>query len=438
MKQLLIKNGNCYIDGKWETTNILIEDEKIKYIGNDDIDIDDTFDATGLKIIPGLIDPHVHFDLDCGTVTSVDSFDTGSISAIYGGVTTIIDFVDPARNSTKLKDKFYARLSLAKTCHVDYHLHGCIKEPDGDLEQYVLMLKKLGMNTIKLFTTYSETHRRTYDNDIKRLLALSKKYKFLVCCHIENDELVDLKEEYKCTDIAIARPSESEITETLKLASFVRETGGYLYMVHCSSGETVKRLKDEYSDILGTHMFLESCPQYFTFDKSVLEGENGCLFTFAPPLRSKEEKETLIWNFDSINTIGTDHCAFMEEDKRSHPMLIGHPLGIGGIESSFLVMHKTFGDAVIDKMSKNVAELEGFSSKGAIKVGKDADLVFIQDTPTYRIGKPHGTSDYSIYEGIEVNEKIIHTMLRGNFILKDEEYLGSKGELINCDKEICL
>lgn len=438
MKQLLIKNGNCFIDGKWEITSILIEDEKIKYIGNDDIDIDDVFDATGLKIIPGLIDPHVHFDLDCGTVTSVDSFDTGSISAIYGGVTTIIDFLDPARNAIKLKDKFYDRLSLAKNCHVDYHLHGCIKEPDGDLEKFVLQLKRLGMNTIKLFTTYSETHRRTYDEDIKRLLVLSKKYKFLVCCHIENDELVDLKEEYKCTDIATARPSEAEITETLKLASFVRETGGYLYMVHCSSGETVKRLKEEYGDILGTHLILESCPQYFSFDKSVLDDANGCLFTFAPPLRSKEEKEALIWNFDSISTIGTDHCAFMEEDKRSHPMLIGHPLGIGGIESSFLVMHKLFGDSVIDKMSKNVADLEGFSSKGAIKVGKDADLVFIQDTPTYPIGKPHGTSDYSIYEGIEVNEKIIHTMLRGNFILKDGEYLGSKGELVNCDKELSL
>ena len=125
----------------------------------------------------------------------------------------------------------------------------------------------------------------------------------------------------------------------------------------------------------------------------------------------------------------------MKEDKISHPSLIGHPLGIGGIESSFLVLHKQFGDEVIDKMTSNLADLERLSSKGRIAVGKDADLVFIKDVDEYSIGKPHGTCDYSVYEGIKVKEKIVHTMLRGNFILKDEKFLGGKGELLNCDKE---
>ena len=438
MSELFITNGNCYIDGKWEKANILIKDEKIAYVGPEFLDCREIFDAEGLKIIPGLIDPHVHFALDCGTVTSVDDFDAGTRSAAYGGITTIIDFLDPTRNARKLERSFYDRLSLAKTSHVDYHLHGCIKEPDADLEQYVLTMKKLGINTIKLFTTYSETHRRTYDKDIIKLLELSKKYKFLVCCHIENDEMVDLKPEYKCTDIAIARPSRSETGEALKLAGFARQTGGYLYMVHCSSGNTLKSFVDEYSDILGKNLFVESCPQYFYFNKNVLQESNGCLFTFAPPLRSENEQQLLCENFSHLSTIGTDHCSFNLDDKRSHPNLIGHPLGIGGIESSFLVMHKKFGDSVIDKMSKNIAILEGFSQKGAIFEGKDADLVFIKDTLPYMIGKPHGKADYSVYEGIEVNEKIIHTMLRGKFILKDEQFLGGKGELINCDKEVKL
>ena len=438
MNKLFIKNGKCFIDGQWQDFNILVEDEKISYVGPNNIDCENVFDASGLKIIPGLIDPHVHFALDCGTVTSVDDFNDGTRSAIYGGVTTIVDFLDPTRNAIKLERSFYDRLSLAKTSNVDYHLHGCIKEPDADLEQYVLMMKKLGINTIKLFTTYSETHRRTYDKDIIELLRLSKKYNFLVCCHIENDEMVDLKPEYKCTDIAFARPSVSETSEVMNLAQFAKDTGGYLYIVHCSSGETLKQLIEKFGDILGKNIFVESCPQYFCFNKEVLNTENGCLYTFAPPLRSREEQELLIKNFKYINTIGTDHCSFNEEDKRSHPMLVGHPLGIGGIESSFLVLHKLFGDAVIDKMSKNVAVLEGFSQKGSIFEGKDADLVFIKDVPSYKLRKPHGKADYSIYEGTELNEKIIHTMLRGKFVLKDEQYIGGKGELINCDKETKL
>ena len=432
----LITKGKVYIDGTWQNVNIFIKDGRFAYIGNDFVEAEEVIDAEGLKIIPGLIDPHVHFALYCGTVTSVDDFVTGSICAAYGGVTTIIDFLDPTRNAEELKASFEERLALAKECNVDYHFHSCIREPNGDLEEYVSMMKKLGMNTIKLFTTYSETHRRTYDKDIIKLLELTKKHNFLVTAHIENDELVSLKPEYPCTYIAEARPSECEITEALKLAGYAKETQGYLYMVHCSSGETLNQLINQYGDILGKHFFVESCPQYFAFNKEVLDTELGYLYTFAPPLRSKKEQELLIKNIDYINTIGTDHCAFMSEDKRTHPSLVGHPLGIGGIESSFLVLHKMFGDKIIDKMSANLADLEGFSKKGRIRLGNDADLVFIQDVPEYEIGKPHGACDYSIYEGIKVKEKILHTMLRGKFILRNGIFLGGKGELINCDKEV--
>lgn len=433
MNDLLIVNGQLFIDEIWKKSNVAIKDEKIVYIGEEKPESSEIFDAEGLKIIPGLIDPHVHFSLNCGTVISVDDFASGTRSAAYGGVTTIVDFVDPARNAKTLEKLFYERLQLAKGSCIDYHLHGCIKEPDGDLEEFVLKMKSLGMNTIKLFTTYSETRRRTYDKDIYNLLKLSKKYDFLVVCHIENDDLIKHNDDFKCTDISIARPSECETTEALKLAQFTKETGGYLYMVHCSSGNTLQALVDQYSDILGKNFFVESCPQYFLFNNEVLHGENGCLFTFAPPLRSPSEQELLVKNISFVNTIGTDHCSFNKEDKLSHPLLAGHPLGIGGIETSFVLLHYLFGDQIIDKMSKNVAKLEHLSSKGSIEVGKDADFAFIQQCPFYKIQKPHGRANYSIYEGLEVQEKIVHTMLRGRFILKDGQFIPSRGELINCD-----
>ena len=432
----LIKNGLVFTDNKWQSVNIFIDGERFAYVGNEIKEADEVIDATGFKIIPGLIDPHVHFALYCGTETSVDDFEAGSRCAAYGGVTTIVDFLDPSRNAKELEEMFNARMKQAKDTHVDYHFHACIREPDGDLEKYVLKMKELGMNTIKLFTTYSETHRRTYDKDIIELLKLTKKYNFLVTAHIENDELVSLQPEYACTYIAEARPSECEYTEALKLAGYARQTRGYLYMVHCSSGKTLQDLINNYGNILGEHFFVESCPQYFVLDKEILNSERGHLYTFAPPLRSKEEQELLIKNINYVNTIGTDHCSFMSEDKRNHPSLVGHPLGIGGIESSFLIMHNLFGDRIINKMSKNVAKLNGFSKKGSIKAGKDADLVFIKEVGEYPIGKPHGKCDYSVYEGMLVKEKIVHTMLRGEFILKDGKFLGGQGKLINCDKEV--
>lgn len=433
MFDLLIINGRVYIDGSFKQLNIGVKDEKIAYLGVEKPESKEIYDAGGKRVIPGLIDPHVHFELFCGTVTSRDDFDSGSRSAIYGGVTTIIDFLDPTRNAKELEDSFYERKALAAKCGVDYHFHACIREPNGDLREYVLKMKELGMNTIKLFTTYSETHRRTYDKDIIELLKLSKEYDFLVCAHIENDEMINRDSNLLCTDISKARNSESETSEALKLCKYAVETDGHLYMVHCSSGYTLSRIVKEYGKYLGKNIFVESCPQYFALNKDALKGTNGYLYTFAPPLRSEEERRLMIENFNSVSTIGTDHCSFTSSDKKNHPLLAGHPLGIGGIENAYVVMQKLVGDRIIDKMSKNTAKIEKLSSKGAIKIGNDADLMIIEDKENV-IGKPHGNVDYSVYENMSVNQEIVATILRGKFALKDGKYIKQVGRLLNCDK----
>lgn len=433
MIDLLITNGEVYIDGEFKRLNIGVNNGKIISLDNSVVEAKEIYDAKGKKIIPGLIDPHVHFELFCGTKPSIDDFYYGSKSAIYGGVTTIIDFLDPTRNAKELEESFYIRKALAEKCNIDYHFHACIKEPNGDLTEYVKKMKELGMNTIKLFTTYSETHRRTYDKDIIELLKLSKQYDFVVCAHIENDEMINRDKSLLCTDISEARNSDSETIEALKLCKYAADTGGNLYMVHCSSGNTLSRIKNEYGECLGKNIFVESCPQYFVFNKEVLKKEDGYKYTFAPPLRSEEERKLMCDNFDYLSTIGTDHCSFMLEDKKNHPLLDGHPLGIGGIETSYVIMDKLFGDKVIDKMVKNTAKIERFSCKSGIKIGNDADFVIVVDRKNI-ISKPHGKCDYSVYEGIEVNKEVISTILRGKFLLKDGVFIENKGRLINCDK----
>ena len=433
MFDLFIKNGFVYKNNRFVKTNIGVLGETIVYIGNDVYPAKQTYDATQRRVLPGLIDPHVHFDLYCGTIASRDDFYYGSKSAAYGGITTIVDFLDPTRNAQELKESFEKRMKEAEECNVDYHFHACIREPNGNLEEYVYTMKELGINTVKLFTTYSETHRRTCDSDIKKLLKLSKKYNFLVCAHIENDEMINRDESLTYEQLADARNTESERSEALKLCKFAVQTGGHLYMVHCSSGYTLKAICEKYYEYLGKNIFIESCPQYFVFNNSVLKGKQGHLYTFAPPLRSEEERKTLIKHFEYVNCIGTDHCAFNIEDKESNTLLKGMPLGVGGIESSFVVLYKMFGDEVIEKMSKNVAKIQGFANKGEIKVGNYADLFILNGGNQY-IGKPHGAVDYSIYEHILVNTTVESTIIRGEFALKNGKFLGHKGELINCEK----
>ena len=431
MNDLLVKNGLVWFDHKWQKVNVAVLGEKISYVGKDEPAAKEVIDASGKKVLPGLIDPHVHFELNCGRLTSVDDFYTGSVCAVYGGVTTIVDFLDPTSNAKDLEKSFYERLELAKKCVVDYHMHACIKMPNGSLEEYVKTVVKLGMKTIKLFTTYSDTGRRTYEKDIRKLLELSKKYNVLIEAHIENDDLIDLRDSYTFKDLPISRPSMSETSEALKLAKMVRETGGNFYMVHCSSGETLKALKEQFSDILNKTFFVESCPQYFVFNNRVLEEKNGKLFTFAPPLRSERERQLMMAYYKDVYTIGTDHCSFMKKDK-DWPTLKGFPLGVGGIEHSFSVMYRRFGDEIIDKMSFNSAKVQDFPSKGDIKVGMDADITIFQEKPDYFEKENHGTCDYSICDGILGAGEFETVLVRGKYVLKDREIIAHVGKNLNC------
>ena len=431
MNDLLIKNGLVFLKGKWVKTNLAVLGEKISYIGSEKVDAKEVLDAEGLKVLPGLIDPHVHFELNCGRTTSCDDFYTGSICAAYGGVTTIIDFLDPTRNAEELEKSYYERIALAKKSLVDYHMHACIREPNGDLEEYVKKVVELGMRTIKLFTTYSDTHRRTYDKDIAELLRLSKKYNIMIEAHIENDDLIDLRDEYTYKDLPVSRPSLSETSEALKLAKLARETGGNFYMVHCSSGETLKELKEQFSDILGKNFFVESCPQYFVFNNSVLERDDGKLFTFAPPLRSERERQLLTAYYKDVDAIGTDHCAFMSKEK-DYPSLKGFPLGVGGVEHSFSIMYRRFGDEIINKMSKNTGILQDFPFKGTLEVGKDADISIFEEIPDYFEKENHGTCDYSIYDGIIGAGEFKHVLVRGKYVLKDRKIVPHQGKEIIC------
>lgn len=415
MYDLAIINGRVYQNQQFHSINIYIEDEKIVELSTGFLPAKTIIDANHLEVLPGLIDPHVHFKLDLGWIKSVDDFQSGSDAAIHGGVTSIIDFLEPVDNEVDLERAFYERLKQAQHATVDYCFHATIKNPKCDLEVFVKKMISLGMYTLKLFTTYSDSNRRTYDKDIYTLLKLSHRYHFLLLVHTEDDALITLDPQFTYRDLPISRPRWSETNEALKLAQYVRETQGYLYMVHLSSGKTLEALIEQFSDILHTHFFVESCPHYFTFNEEKLSSKRGHLFTFAPPLRPKEDQMLLHHLIHHIDTIGTDHCAFMKKDKEKDK-LSDIPLGIGGIEFSLPIMRKHVGDDTIDKMSLHVARIQGLKHKGQIAIGYDADLV-VNHPVDHRVSSHHGTCDYTVYQNMKVYGKPLIVIRRGQVVL---------------------
>lgn len=435
MNDLVIKSV-MYLNKNFELEfgNIYIKDGLISAIQNDSnwntkFEAKEIFEGDKNFLLPGIIDPHVHFALNLGDFNSLDDFYSGSVAAAYGGVTTFIDFLDPVSNAKDLETAFYKRLEEAKDSVIDYKFHATVMNPKGNVLEIVLKMEELGIKSVKLFTTYSDSNRRTYDQEIIEFLELSKEKDFIVLAHIENDEMILPSEDHDYSYLPIARSTESETSEALKLAEYNKRFGGTLYMVHLSSGKTLTALKMLYGDILNKSFFIESCPHYFTFDNSVLNFDDGYLYTMAPPLRSRKEVNELISNIDYVYTIGTDHCTF-KKDFKNQKLLQGMPLGIGGVEHSFLVMNSLFNIQVIKKMTKNVAKIHNlFPKKGIIKVGSDADL-FIMNREETLLNQNHSKCDYNLYENIKSYGKILSTMSRGKFIIKNGEFLGGNGKYI--------
>ena len=142
----------------------------------------------------------------------------------------------------------------------------------------------------------------------------------------------------------------------------------------------------------------------------------------------------MVANYKDVMFIGTDHCAFMKEDK-NYPTLKGFPLGVGGIEHSFSLMYRRFGDEIIDKMAINVAKIQHFPTKGELKVGMDADITMFKEIDDHFVSENHGTCDYSIYDGVLDAGKFVNVLIRGKYVLKNETIIPHEGKHILCGEK---
>lgn len=421
-----IINGRIYMDGHFTEENIYIKNGKIDAVTKSYLPCQEEFDAGGAKVLPGFIDPHVHFHLRVGKNTSKDDFYTGSVKGALGGVTTYIDFLDPVRGSGEFEKAFSGRMELASLSATDYSFHTTVANPEEDAVPLLREGIRAGLPSLKLFTTYSDTDRRTYDRDIDELLRASRELKGRIVIHAENDTLINNGKHILIKDHEKARPVLSERTEILKLAEMAKERDGLLYIVHVSAGSSVKLLADNYREELGRGtILLESCPHYFFFDSSHYGREDGGLYTMTPPLREEKEMLLLRQYLDFLTVIGTDHCPFdLSLKKESYTSLI--PMGVGGIRYSFLTMHDAFGDRVISKFTEGPAKAYGlYPRKGTLLPGADGDIVILREDGERSIDDPE-----SIYHERKVKESISHVFLRGEPIVRNGIFLGGKGKFL--------
>jgi len=416
MYDLRIIHGSCYIEGHFVDQNIYITNGKIALISSDLLEAKKTVDAMHYKVLPGFIDPHVHLHLNIGKTFSADDFTSGSYLAAFGGVTTIIDFLDPINHLHDFDEVYQRRLKEASTSIVDYSFHATLGNFKGQVVALVDKVKDAGLGSIKVFTTYSDSDRRCSYDVIKEILNED----ILLLSHAEDDDMIKacmIMENYEAS-----RSEASELSAVKKLISLMSDDSR-LYIVHVSSGHTLETISKRQG------LYLETCPHYLYLDKGKFLKDDGKLFLLAPPIRGKDSIKLIKEHISMIDSIGTDHCPFMKEEKLVNDIVDHIPKGIGGLGLSFQLMYDMFGDAIIDKFTVNPAEIFGLSDKGKIEVGKDADFAIID---------PKGLTDCSLnltkanhhsFSGV-LNTEVKVTISRGHIIMSNGEVHPNKGQFI--------
>jgi dihydropyrimidinase len=447
MENLLIKHGLVVTEDDVILGDILVKQGKIHQIGQSlDFESVKIIDASGKYVIPGGVDPHVHFHLPTPSGFSCDDFLSGSRAAISGGTTTFIDFVTPHRTQN-YDEAVQQRLSESVPSVADYLLHFSPVRWDSNSEKEIFDLsKKYGIRSFKVYLAY-KNNIGIEDGVLLNIMDCVAKLDGILAVHCENDEIIRFLQqkfvrEGKISPLyhALSRPAEAEIEAISKIVNFAKITGCRVYIVHVSTRQGVELVRQAKKD--GLPIFAETCPHYLLFTESVYHQlfEQAVQFVFSPVLKSVTDQEAL-WEGlrdGTLDVVATDHCPFnLRGQKDIYPDFTKIPNGTGGVEFRLQLLY-TFG-VLTNRLSinqwaklccQNPAEIFCVNGKGKIKLGYDADLVIWNPNFEGMISakEQFQCCDHTIYEGISVKGQAEMVVQRGEIVYANRKFDDKRGK----------
>ncbi len=445
---MIIENGSVVLPSGLLQGSLLIADGRIAGIavGRAGEQAREIIDAAGMIVLPGVVDPHIHFGLGGGRGKGEEKFaqdfESETKAAVNGGVTSLVTtalFSGANRGSNIPCFRRAIEIGNDKS-YVDFKLTAFILNNDHVRE--IGELIQLGVTSFKLLMAYrGEEGRQVGATDIDWGLAYKtfaeisqyRSPEAIAMVHAESADIINaLREEVKATgrsDLSAwddSRPSICEAIDILTASTLAQDSGVRLYFPHVSSKlglDAATTMKTKGADI-----FVETCPHYLSFTSS---SPIGFLGKVNPPLRDEEDQNAL-WEAVStggIDTIGTDHATYQRSQKEEGGLWDSYPgFGSLGLTLPLLIsegIHK--GRLTWEKMAKITSETParvfGMSPrKGTLLPGADADIAIVDPNFEWTISANGllSASDYSVYEGKRVKGQVMKTILRGR-VISDQE-----------------
>lgn len=449
---LAIRGGTVVTAADMVRADVGISDGRIVAVAQSIEGAAREIDASGLWVLPGGIDSHVHVAQASGPdVVMADDFASATASAAAGGNTFVMPFALQERG-TSLRAAVEAYRALADgECFVDTAFHLIVSDPTpAVLGQELPALVQDGYTSFKVFMTYDDLVLN--DRQLLDVFAVAREQRALVMVHCEGYDTIKFMAERleRAGNVApyfhaVSRPEVVEREATHRAISHAELVDVPMMVVHVSGREAMEQIR--WAQQRGMKVYAETCPQYITLTAEDLQGLNmeGAKYVCSPPPRDAES-QAAIW--DGIRqgvfqVFSSDHCPFRYDspvgklNPKARTSFRWVPNGIPGVETRLPIL---FSEGVskgritpqkfVELSATNHAKMYGlYPRKGSIGVGFDADIALWDPDrrETIRQEILHHGADYTPWEGFAVTGWPVMTIVRGAIVMQDGAIVGEKG-----------
>lgn len=448
MFDLLIRNGQVVFPDAVMEADVAVEGERIAGLLRtaEPPPARRVIDATGLYVVPGGIDAHVHFDMQF-LGQSKHTFESGTIAAAFGGTTTVIDFtLDLDMQGGSLMEIVERRRAKAEgRAVVDFGFHCVVNNGSpqtlADLEKVVAY----GIPSFKMFTVYREANLYANDAVVYNVMDRLRDLGGIAAVHTENADIVE-----HCTASLLAaghrtpphypksRPTFTEVECIRRVIFLARSAGAALYVVHIAAAGAVDAVRQARAE--GQPVYGETCPHYLLLTEAMYARPDGYNFVMSPPLRTERDTEAL-WSGVAggwIATVSSDDNSIDVEDKRAgaesfdraSPGCVDVETRIPLLMSEGVRRRQLPITRLVEVASTNPARIFGlYPRKGLLAAGSDADIVLIDPKATVRASPRtlHMQVQYSPYDGWDIVGLPVMTISRGAVVIENGTFVGRAG-----------